>query len=73
MNRDIMEGQWKQARGRFRIRWGKLMNDERMQIEGDYEMLCGRIQKAYGLSQDSAGRKSKRVTAGQRRLNYGEG
>jgi uncharacterized protein YjbJ (UPF0337 family) len=57
MNRDIIEGNWKQVKGKIKARWGKLTDDELDQIEGDYDMLCGRIQKAYGLSRDEAERK----------------
>jgi uncharacterized protein YjbJ (UPF0337 family) len=57
MNRDIIEGNWKQVKGRIKARWGKLTDDELDRIEGDYDMLCGRIQKAYGLSRDEAERK----------------
>jgi uncharacterized protein YjbJ (UPF0337 family) len=61
MNRDIIEGNWKQVKGRIKARWGKLTDDELDQIEGDYDMLCGRIQKAYGLSRDEAERKLKEL------------
>jgi uncharacterized protein YjbJ (UPF0337 family) len=52
MNKDIIEGNWKMAKGKVKAQWGKLTDDELNQIEGDYEQLCGRIQKAYGLSRD---------------------
>ena len=52
MNRDIIEGNWKLARGRIKAQWGKLTDEELEQLEGNYEQLCGRIQKAYGLSRE---------------------
>ncbi len=52
MNRDIIQGNWKMVRGKIKSQWGKLTDDELNQIEGNYEQLCGRIQKAYGLSRD---------------------
>lgn len=52
MNRDIIEGNWKMAKGRIKAQWGRLTDDELDEIEGNYEQLCGRIQKAYGLSRD---------------------
>lgn len=52
MNRDIIEGNWKQIRGRIKAKWGQLTDDELDQIEGNYDQLCGRVQKAYGLSRE---------------------
>ena len=56
MNRDIIEGNWKQIRGKIKAKWGKLTDNELDAIDGDYEELCGRIQKAYGLSRDQTER-----------------
>jgi uncharacterized protein YjbJ (UPF0337 family) len=50
MNRDIIQGNWKQVKGAIRAKWGKLTNDDLDQLEGNYDMLCGTIQKAYGVS-----------------------
>lgn len=52
MNRDIIEGNWKQVKGKVKAKWGKLTDDEIDQIEGNYEQLCGKVQEAYGLSRD---------------------
>ena len=52
MNKDIIEGNWKVAKGKIKARFGKLTDDELDQIEGDYEQLCGQLQKAYGLSRE---------------------
>lgn len=52
MNRDTIEGSWREVKGRIQARWGKLTNDEIDQIDGNYEMLCGKLQKAYGMSRD---------------------
>jgi uncharacterized protein YjbJ (UPF0337 family) len=52
MNRDTMAGDWKQVKGKIKAKWGKLTDDEIDQAEGNYEVLCGKIQKAYGLSRE---------------------
>ncbi len=57
MNKDIIEGNWKQIRGKIKAKWGKLTDNELDTIDGDYEELCGRIQKAYGVSRDEAQRE----------------
>jgi uncharacterized protein YjbJ (UPF0337 family) len=61
MNRDTIEGNWRQIKGKLKERWGKLTDDELNQVEGNYEMLCGKIQKAYGLSRDEVERDLSRL------------
>jgi uncharacterized protein YjbJ (UPF0337 family) len=61
MNRDTIEGNWRQIKGKLKERWGKLTDDELDQVEGNYEMLCGKIQKAYGLSRDEVERDLSRL------------
>jgi uncharacterized protein YjbJ (UPF0337 family) len=59
MNRDIIEGNWKQVKGRIKAQWGKLTDDDLDEAAGNYEVLCGRIQKAYGLSREETEKKLK--------------
>lgn len=54
MNKDRIEGNWKQLKGKVRQQWGKLTDDDLDQIEGNYEILTGRLQEAYGLSKEEA-------------------
>jgi uncharacterized protein YjbJ (UPF0337 family) len=61
MNRDTIEGNWRQIKGKVKERWGKLTDDELDQVEGNYEILCGKIQKAYGLSRDEVEREMSRL------------
>lgn len=62
MNRDTIEGSWKMAKGAIKAQWGKLTDDELDQVEGNYEQLCGRIQKAYGLSRDQVDYEISRLS-----------
>jgi uncharacterized protein YjbJ (UPF0337 family) len=50
INKDIIEGNWKQLTGSIVSRWGRLTNDDLKQISGNREMLLGRIQELYGLT-----------------------
>jgi uncharacterized protein YjbJ (UPF0337 family) len=59
MNRDIMEGKWEQVKGSVQKTWGKLTNDDLDKIAGDRRKLAGRIQEAYGVSQDEAEKQLK--------------
>jgi uncharacterized protein YjbJ (UPF0337 family) len=61
MNRDTIEGNWKQIKGKVKERWGKLTDDELDRVEGNYDILCGKIQKAYGLSREEVERDLSRL------------
>ena len=54
MNKDRIEGNWKQIKGKAREQWGKLTDDNLDIIEGRREMLAGKIQEAYGVSKSEA-------------------
>jgi uncharacterized protein YjbJ (UPF0337 family) len=50
MNWDIVEGNWKQFKGKIRTRWGKITDDQLELIAGKRVELAGKIQEAYGIS-----------------------
>jgi uncharacterized protein YjbJ (UPF0337 family) len=50
MNRDWLEGNWKQFKGKVRERWGRLTDDDLDVIAGRRDQLVGRIQELYGTS-----------------------
>jgi uncharacterized protein YjbJ (UPF0337 family) len=52
MNKDTIEGNWNVAKGKIKERFGKLTDDDLDQVEGNFDQLCGRIEKAYGLSRE---------------------
>lgn len=54
MNRDILEGQWKQIKGRVKQQWGRLTDDELDEMSGSYDELAGLIQERYGYSREEA-------------------
>jgi uncharacterized protein YjbJ (UPF0337 family) len=54
MNKDILQGIWKQVRGDIKTKWGKLTDDELDQIAGHREKLLGLIQQKYGEKRDAA-------------------
>lgn len=54
MNRDILEGQWKQIKGKVKQQWGRLTDDELEQLSGTYDELAGLIQERYGYSREEA-------------------
>jgi uncharacterized protein YjbJ (UPF0337 family) len=60
LNKDILEGKWKQLRGDIKERWGKLTDDEIDQIEGRFDKFVGKIQEKYGYSEPEAEAEIKR-------------
>jgi len=54
MNKDILEGKWKQIKGAVQHEWGDLTDDEVNQVDGDMERLSGLIQERYGKSRQEA-------------------
>jgi uncharacterized protein YjbJ (UPF0337 family) len=56
MNKDIIEGNWKQVKGKVLAKWGRLTDDDLDEVKGSYEVLAGKIQKAYGLSREQVER-----------------
>jgi uncharacterized protein YjbJ (UPF0337 family) len=60
MNSDTFKGQWMQLKGKIRQQWGKLTDDEVDQMQGNSEMLIGKIQERYGRSRDEAEREVNR-------------
>lgn len=52
MNRDHFKGAWHQFKGELKQQWGKLTDDDLMQIEGDYDKFVGTVQKRYGDQKD---------------------
>jgi uncharacterized protein YjbJ (UPF0337 family) len=54
MNWDQVGGQWKQIKGKAKVKWGKLTDDELDVIEGKRDQLVGKIQERYGIAKDKA-------------------
>ncbi|NLF55339.1 MAG: CsbD family protein [Thauera phenolivorans] len=54
MNKDIIEGNWKQLKGKVQQQWGKLTDDDFDVIAGKREELAGRVQERYGITRDEA-------------------
>lgn len=59
MNSDIIEGNWKQLKGKAKQQWGKLTDDDLDVVEGNVTELAGKIQERYGVSRDEAERQVK--------------
>ena len=54
MNWDRIEGNWKQFSGKVKEQWGKLTDDDLLEIEGRRDQLVGKIQARYGITKEEA-------------------
>lgn len=50
MNKQTMEGNWMQIKGKVRETWGKLTDDDIDVIAGRRDQLVGKIKEHYGKS-----------------------
>ena len=54
MNKDIIEGNWKQLSAKIKDKWGKLTDDDLTRAEANRDHLFGKLQEHYGLARDKA-------------------
>ena len=63
MNEATLKGQWLQIKGQVRKQWGKLTDDEIDQVQGDAEILLGKLQQRYGFTREQAEQELERWQA----------
>jgi uncharacterized protein YjbJ (UPF0337 family) len=54
MNKDILEGKWKQIRGEAKSWWGKLTDNDLERAAGKFDVLVGLLQEKYGYTRQQA-------------------
>lgn len=57
LNWDTIQGNWKQLKGNIKQQWGKLTDDDMLQLRGNRDELVGKIQERYGLTREAAERQ----------------
>jgi len=50
MDWNVIEGNWRQLKGKLREKWGHLTEDDLDKIAGKREQLEGKIQERYGMT-----------------------
>lgn len=67
MNKNTLQGQWSQVKGKVKEKWGDLTDNDLTFIDGKRDQLVGRVQERYGLAQEEAERQvsSFETTLGQ--------
>lgn len=65
MNRDRIEGHWRQFVGKAEETWGQLTGDDLMASDGRRMKRAGKLQKRFGYAKDLAhkrfGKYAKRL------------
>ena len=51
---DVLQGQWRQLRGKIKEHWGNLTDDDLDRANGRYDQLVGALQERYGYSKADA-------------------
>ncbi|CAN5500186.1 hypothetical protein BH10PSE6_BH10PSE6_02100 [soil metagenome] len=49
-----INGSWTQTKGAVKEQWGRLTDDDLMEIQGRRDQLVGKIQTRYGISKPEA-------------------
>lgn len=57
MNWDVIEGKWKEYRGKAQQEWGRLTEDDLDRAKGRRTELAGLVQQRYGLEREEAERQ----------------
>ncbi len=57
MNMDVVEGKWKELRGKVQQQWGNLTESDLDQIAGRRTELEGLLQKRHGYTRERAQRE----------------
>ena len=60
MNMDQLEGKWEQLKGQAKAKWGKLTDNDILEIKGKRQELVGKIQERYGYAAEKAGKEVDR-------------
>jgi len=54
MNKDLLKGNWLQVKGRAKVWWGKLTDDDMEKVGGEIDKIIGLIQEKYGYTSEQA-------------------
>ena len=57
VNRDRLEGKWKQFSGTVREQWGRLTGDWLSVVAGRHDRAAGEYQERYGINKEKGDRQ----------------
>lgn len=59
MNTNKVQGSWQKLKGKIKEKWGKLTDNDLIQIEGKFDQLEGRLQERYGYQKEQAKKEAE--------------
>ena len=69
MNRDRIEGNWKQLSGKVKEQWGKLTGNQLHAVSGRRDRLAGRAQEQTAVAREESQRQLEEFLYRNRRWN----
>ncbi len=57
MNKDQLEGKWKQVKGTFKQKYGQLTDNDMTYAEGKFDEMLGRLQERTGMTKEELKRE----------------
>src|SRR5262245_3648467 len=73
MNTDVLQGNWKQLRGRVKEMWGNLTDDDLDRIDGHTDRRIGLLKERYGYAKDKAEAEIRRLHAREEDMSWTAG
>lgn len=61
MNKDQIEGNWTQFKGKVQKTWGKLTDDDLAQLKRNSKQFFGRLQELHGINKEEAEKQLKEM------------
>lgn len=52
LNKDVLEGKWKQLKGKIQQKWSKFTDDDILKMKGTTTELEGKLQEKYGYKKE---------------------
>ena len=63
VNQSVLQGNWKQIRGKLKEKWGNLADDDVATFNGNVDQLVGKIQQKTGQARHEVERFLEEVTS----------
>jgi len=70
MNSDQIEGKWKQLKGSAKKQWAKLTDDDLDYINGQHDILVGKLQERYGYAKEDAQTRADQWLKSQKEFEH---
>src|SRR5262245_39633015 len=62
MNKDVLQGKWREMKGKVKEQWGNLTDDDLDKIDGKSDQIVGLLQQRYGYAREKAEEEYRRFS-----------